>query len=52
MMNDNEVETDPWVEFLLKEGADENKEPDPENSMESPLMPVIDEEKLLKAKSF
>lgn len=52
MMNDIDVDTDPWVEFLLAEGADANKEPDPETSMESPLMPIIDEEKILKAKSF
>lgn len=52
MMNDIDVDTDPRVEFLLAEGADANKEPDPETSMESPLMPIIDEEKILKAKSF
>lgn len=52
MLNDSEVDSDPWVVFLLKEGADADKEPHTENSMESPLLPVVDEEGLLKPKSF
>jgi len=52
MLEEKDVDTDPRIEFLLKEGADSNKEPHPENSMESPLMPVVSEEKILAAKSF
>jgi len=52
MTNDKDVDSDPWVLFLLKEGADSTKEPDPENSIESPLMPVINEDKILQAKNF
>jgi len=46
------VDEDLWVKFLLKEGADMKIKPHPENSIESPLMPVIQEEKVLNAWNF
>ena len=50
MLNDKSVESDPWVKFLLDNGADPMNWPS-KKELNKP-QPILNEEQVLKAKTF